>query len=53
MNKFIIAFLTIALSAIFCGCQTRSDRNTSSIPWSRPATWEGGIPGMGSPEEQR
>jgi len=28
------------------GCSTKSP-DDSSIPWSRPASWEGGIPGMG------
>lgn len=52
MKKLLIAFLTSALLAIFTGCTTRDTRDTS-IPWNRPASWEGGIPGMGSPGDQR
>jgi hypothetical protein len=52
MKKFLIALLTTALLAIFTGCTTRTSKDTS-IPWSRPASWEGGIPGMGNPGEQR
>ena len=26
---------------------TSKTEQDSSIPWSRPASWEGGIPGMG------
>lgn len=52
MKKLIIAFLATALLALFTGCTTKTSRDTS-IPWSRPASWEGGIPGMGSPDDQR
>jgi hypothetical protein len=51
-KKTLLALLTVALAAIFSGCTTKTARDTS-IPWSRPATWEGGIPGMGSPEGSR
>ena len=34
----------LALTA-FAGCSKRQDE--TSIPWSRPADWEGRIPGMG------
>jgi hypothetical protein len=52
MKKFLIALLTTALLAIFTGCTTKTSKDTS-IPWNRPASWEGGIPGMGNPGEQR
>lgn len=37
-----LAFLALAG---FTGCT--SPKQDSSIPWSRPADWEGRIPGMG------
>lgn len=52
MKKFLFAFLTLALLAIFSGCTTKTSKDTS-IPWGRPADWEGGIPGMGNPGDQR
>lgn len=40
----LAAFGTLLLLAT--GCATKQPED-SSIPWSRPASWEGGIPGMG------
>jgi hypothetical protein len=41
-----ILFLFIAIAAMaLAGCTKRQDE--SSMPWSRPADWEGRIPGMG------
>ncbi len=41
--------LVTALGALFlgglAGCST--PQQDSSIPWSRPADWEGRVPGMG------
>ena len=48
LQKPLIAILALALGAIFVGCSTHSP-NQTSIPWSRPAGWEGQIPGMGQP----
>lgn len=43
------ALLALALTALalagLAGCT--SPQQDSSIPWSRPADWEGRIPGMG------
>ena len=39
--------LLAALGALFAGCSLNTQKNTA-IPWSRPATWEGQIPGMGT-----
>jgi hypothetical protein len=44
----VLALLLLATSAIVGGCSTNSPKQTS-IPWSRPAGWEGQIPGMGQP----
>lgn len=43
----------IAVAALFIaglsqtGCES-ADPHESNIPWARPATWEGGAPGMGT-----
>ncbi len=50
--KLLLVLLTAALGAILTGCTTKTAKD-SSIPWSRPASWEGGIPGMGNPEAGR
>jgi len=50
MKKIILALLALSFAAILAGCQTRSAQD-STIPWSRPADWEGGIPGMGDPSQ--
>ncbi len=48
LKNSIVALLVLALGAILTGCSTNSPKETS-IPWSRPAGWEGQIPGMGQP----
>ncbi len=49
MPNFRQVFFTLLLAALalagFSGCTT--NQKDSSIPWSRPAEWEGRIPGMG------
>jgi len=44
----LLALLLLAVGALVGGCSTQSPKQTS-IPWSRPAGWEGQIPGMGQP----
>jgi hypothetical protein len=39
------ALLLLALGALLAGCTTDAPAD-SSIPWNRPADWEGQIPGM-------
>ena len=46
-----LVLLGLALAGIVAtlattGCSSKTEQD-SSIPWSRPASWEGGIPGMG------
>ena len=41
----LVALLALALAALMTGCV--APKNDSSIPWNRPADWEGRIPGMG------
>lgn len=44
----ILAVLLVGAGPLaFTSCTSRSDQDTS-IPWSRPAGWEGQIPGMGT-----
>jgi hypothetical protein len=51
-QRTLLALLLLAVGAVLTGCTTKTGKD-SSIPWSRPASWEGGIPGMGNPEENR
>lgn len=44
-KKFVLGLLAIALVSLASGCM--SAKRDTSIPWSRPADWEGQIPGMG------
>ncbi|MDD3179614.1 MAG: hypothetical protein PHQ04_04605 [Opitutaceae bacterium] len=46
--RLILASVLLALLGLTSGCSSGTSKE-SSIPWSRPATWEGQIPGMGSP----
>ncbi|HVU25231.1 MAG TPA: hypothetical protein VHE13_13975 [Opitutus sp.] len=43
-KKFASVLLLLAFAALISGCM--SAPRDSSIPWSRPADWEGQIPGM-------
>jgi hypothetical protein len=48
LRQLLLAFLAVgAVLAALTGCT--SPPRDSSIPWSRPAEWEGRIPGMGGP----
>lgn len=46
LHRPLLATLLVLLGLAFTGCTTRTNKD-SSIPWSRPADWEGQIPGMG------
>ena len=50
LSRLLLAFLALAQLAILTGCTSKTAQDTS-MPWSRPASWEGGIPGMGSPDD--
>lgn len=43
--KRAAAIILIALGTVLAGCTLDSPAE-SSIPWNRPADWEGQIPGM-------
>jgi len=46
--KPVLALLLFTVGILVGGCSTNAPKQTS-IPWSRPAGWEGQIPGMGQP----
>jgi hypothetical protein len=46
LRRRLLLALGSALAVLATGCATKQPED-SSIPWSRPANWEGGIPGMG------
>lgn len=46
LRRPLLLVLGLAVAALASGCATKS-REDSTIPWSRPASWEGGVPGMG------
>jgi hypothetical protein len=46
-KKLLLGVLLLLLGAVFSGCTSQQSQD-GAIPWSRPATWEGQIPGMGA-----
>ncbi len=48
LKKPFLLLLLATFGLLLSGCETRRQKNTA-IPWSRPAGWEGQIPGMGQP----
>lgn len=46
VRRFLLTALGFFVAALASGCATKQSED-STIPWSRPASWEGGIPGMG------
>ncbi len=46
LPRLLILALGLSLIALAGGCATKQAED-STIPWSRPASWEGGVPGMG------
>ncbi len=45
--RTLLALAGIAGTFIFTGC-TSATQADSPIPWTRPANWEGQVPGMGT-----
>lgn len=45
LKRLFLAFLLGAVSLLVNGCSSTEE---TSIPWSRPQSWEGQVPGMGS-----
>ena len=46
LRRFVLVLLLGLFGLIFSGCTNQTPQD-SSIPWSRPANWEGQVPGMG------
>lgn len=45
MQVFFLTLFTIVIAFTMTGCETTDGEHTasqSSIPWNRPASWEGG-----------
>ncbi|MEC8614735.1 MAG: hypothetical protein VXY17_04965 [Verrucomicrobiota bacterium] len=47
MHRCILVLLALALIALSMSGCFDSDPDDQSVPWSRPAEWERGAPGMG------
>ena len=47
LKRPVFLLILAAFGAMLAGCTSKTSKDTS-IPWSRPADWEGQIPGMGS-----
>jgi hypothetical protein len=45
-RQLLLASAVLVLATLGAGCTNKTSKDTS-IPWSRPAQWEGQIPGMG------
>ena len=46
LKRLLLAALLGLTSLLVNGCASKDEAD--SIPWSRPQTWEGNVPGMGS-----
>ena len=53
MKKLLTMLFAAVLLLLCAGCPTNPSNAGSAIPQARPAPWEGGIPGMGNPGDQR
>lgn len=45
-SRLFVILLLAFTALVMAGCTTKR-KDETSIPWSRPADWEGRIPGMG------
>ena len=45
-KRLILVALLGITAILISGCASKEDEDT--IPWSRPQTWEGTVPGMSS-----
>ena len=46
LKRLLLAALLGLTSLLVNGCASKDDEDT--IPWSRPQSWEGTVPGMSS-----
>ena len=44
--RALFALVLFVLAGLLSGC-TAHDPDAGSVPWNRPASWEGQMPGMG------
>ncbi|MGE9290991.1 MAG: hypothetical protein ACQKBT_08380 [Puniceicoccales bacterium] len=48
VRRILLALiLTASFGALLTGCTAKTE-DDSTIPWSRPASWEGQMPGFGA-----
>jgi nitrous oxide reductase accessory protein NosL len=47
-KKSAVCYALLLLGILLAGCSTNAPKDTS-IPWNKPADWEGELPGMNSP----
>ncbi|ADE55341.1 conserved hypothetical protein [Coraliomargarita akajimensis DSM 45221] len=45
LRSLILALLALT-SCLLTGC-FNAEQDEQAVPWGRPASWEGGAPGMG------
>ena len=45
LKRLLLALLLGFTALLVNGCATKEEED--SIPWSRPQSWEGTVPGMG------
>lgn len=48
-TRILVLLLAAAGALLAGGCSITSQKD-SSIPWNQPASWEGQIPGMDTPQ---
>jgi hypothetical protein len=46
LKRFLLAALLGLTALLVNGCASKEEQD--SIPWSRPQSWEGTVPGMSS-----
>lgn len=44
-RTLLASFCLAVATVMFAGCAAKSE-DDSTLPWSRPASWEGGLPGV-------
>jgi hypothetical protein len=42
----LIVLAALVIGAFVSGCASDTTTENNTIPWTRPADWQGGIPGM-------
>jgi hypothetical protein len=47
-RHLLLVLAALALGAFLSGCASENATENNTVPWTRPADWQGGIPGLGS-----